>query len=86
MLFTGDLTQSADPQQFREFTQTLDEIFKHLRSLGSDPVLLVVPGNHDLVWPVKLNPAVRLLLEWTKQPQVRDEFWSSADNGIWAHG
>lgn len=79
VLFTGDLTQSADPQQFREFTQTLDEIFKHLRSLGSDPVLLVVPGNHDLVWP-KLNPAVRLLLEWTKQPQVQDEFWSSADN------
>ncbi|HYN76721.1 MAG TPA: metallophosphoesterase, partial [Lamprocystis sp. (in: g-proteobacteria)] len=79
VLFTGDLVQSGEPEQFeamqREF---LDPLWARLDKLGSgDAKLLAVPGNHDLIRPdPKLdNPAAHRLLERDGFDRVRDWFW-----------
>ncbi|WP_437977740.1 TIR domain-containing protein [Sorangium sp. So ce295] len=75
VLFTGDLTQRAGDQEFTRLTKTLDGIWEHLRDLGSDPILLAVPGNHDLVRPNPKNPAVRVMGNWNSDADVRNELW-----------
>lgn len=78
ILFTGDLVQSGDRKEFDALDETLGRLYAHLRSLGSgEPVLLPVPGNHDLRRPKASVPAVKLLKEWGARPEVREEFWSN---------
>lgn len=61
ILFSGDLVQSGAREQYQELQTLLDKIWQKLRELGSpDPILLAVPGNHDLARP-KVNSAVRVL-------------------------
>lgn len=75
VLFTGDLTQKGEAAEFKRLDRDVfDPLWEHLKSLGSDPVLLAVPGNHDLQRP-KPSPAVRLLLKWTDNPEIHEEFW-----------
>lgn len=63
ILFTGDLTQSGTREQFALFTSTLEEIVDCIACSNRDayanelsepgiaePIVLFVPGNHDLQW------------------------------------
>jgi formylglycine-generating enzyme required for sulfatase activity len=75
VFFTGDLTQRGTKDEFVSLDGTLDDLWKHLRKLGSDPVLLSVPGNHDLVRPDSKDPAVKLMANWHTDEDVRSEFW-----------
>lgn len=77
VFFTGDLTQRGSPKEFEQFEKMLEGLFTHLRELGSNPTLLVVPGNHDLVRP-KPAQAQALIEGWHQNPRVQREFWSSA--------
>ncbi len=48
LLLTGDLTFSGQAEQF----DRLDEFLDALKGwIGAEPILLPVPGNHDLTWP-----------------------------------
>src|SRR4051812_16159417 len=60
LFFTGDLTNAGVEDDFGQLDATLGELWQHLRSLGSDPTLCAVPGNHDLVRPNHKEAAVRL--------------------------
>src|SRR5215207_372548 len=51
LLFTGDLTQRGSRAEFEELNKTLGRLYDELARLGSTPILLAVPGNHDLVRP-----------------------------------
>ena|SRR5579863_8107167 len=51
IFFTGDLTQSGSADEYTRLDATLGELVDHLNKLGSSPILLAVPGNHDLVRP-----------------------------------
>jgi hypothetical protein len=77
VLFTGDLTNRGTPQEFAEFEDTLKQLFAHLRELGSDPVLLTVPGNHDLVRPdpeaIENRSHLRSLRQWHEDETLRNE-------------
>lgn len=64
ILFTGDLTQRGAADEFARFNDIMAEIRRHLAQLGSEPVLLAVPGNHDLVRPPKGDAVVRALRAW----------------------
>jgi predicted MPP superfamily phosphohydrolase len=75
VLFTGDLTQEGSAEDFQELDRKMDDLWKHFRKLGSEPKLLAVPGNHDLVRPDKDSSSVILLTEWQDRPKVQDEFW-----------
>ena len=80
VIFTGDLTQRASPEQFVRFDELLDELWIWFKELGSTPRLVTVPGNHDLVRPRPNDPAVVVLSKWEDNDKVHEEFWSEADS------
>ncbi len=69
-MFTGDLTQKGEKEEFDKFDDILSEVWKEF---DNNPLLLVVPGNHDLVRPPKLNAAAKLLKNWD-DPEMINEF------------
>ncbi|MCP4696612.1 MAG: SUMF1/EgtB/PvdO family nonheme iron enzyme [Gammaproteobacteria bacterium] len=80
ILFSGDLTQNGDPEEFSRFNETLERLYKHLRKLGSDPVLLAVPGNHDQQRPDDPNKSdVVVLRDWSNHPEIQKKFWKDAE-------
>ncbi|MGE6762384.1 metallophosphoesterase family protein, partial [Corallococcus interemptor] len=48
VFFTGDLTQQASRSEFERLNETLSELWVFFKGLGLAPVLVPVPGNHDL--------------------------------------
>lgn len=81
ILFSGDLVQSGTEQEYDMLTAWLDgELLPKLAAMGSRPVLLAVPGNHDLVWPDSRDPSVRMLRQWSNDQELRDMiFWHQSD-------
>src|SRR5437016_3134147 len=54
ILFTGDLTQRGAAGEWSELSSTLERLVAFVAELQPDeaePVLLAVPGNHDLARP-----------------------------------
>jgi len=79
IIFSGDLTQRGTVDEFGKLNQTLGIVYEQLRSLGSDPYLLAVPGNHDLVRPDEKSPEVLLLREWQdRREDVQIPFWENS--------
>lgn len=81
IFFSGDLTQAGGEIEFQEFNELLGRVREHIKSLGSDPIFLAVPGNHDLVRPVPAQEMVVDLLwnSWLTSPELRNTFWKSDD-------
>jgi formylglycine-generating enzyme required for sulfatase activity len=82
VLFTGDLAFSGSAGEYDRLDQeVLDPLWEEMRRLGSRPVLLAVPGNHDLVRPTANPPsaALRILLERGMFSRIADEFYGHAD-------
>src|SRR5262249_4788295 len=68
VLFTGDFVQRGGSDEFKKLNEMLSRLWEHLQKLGSVPVLLGVPGNHDLARPSPGEPAVAALRTgWTDQ-------------------
>lgn len=80
VVFSGDLTQFGSDAEFDKLTEQLSALWAHFKTLGSEPQLLVVPGNHDLVRPSDLDPVGRVMAQWWNDTAVRDDFWKSADS------
>lgn len=78
VLFTGDLTQKGTAEEFTRLDETLGQLWEHLAQLGSKPVLLAVPGNHDLARPdsKKLEPVHKLLAGWVNNPDAQEDLWT----------
>jgi small GTP-binding protein len=49
VFISGDLTQAGGTMEFSLLSSTLKSLWSFLRGLGSDPCLLVVPGDHDFL-------------------------------------
>jgi GTP-binding protein EngB required for normal cell division len=75
VLFTGDLTQRGSAEEFQAFEDNLARLWAHLQELGSNPRLLAVPGNHDLVRPAPRKATVKALGTWWDDLDISDEFW-----------
>jgi predicted MPP superfamily phosphohydrolase len=75
VLFTGDLAYKGSPEEFKKVDEVLDRLWEHLGKLGSKPVLLAVPGNHDLVRPKANQPEVEVLRDWSTKPKIQQLFW-----------
>lgn len=80
VFFTGDLTQSAEKEQFDKVSKILDTILSVIEGLQKyRPVLLAVPGNHDLKrphrdrFPAELNQ----LKVWSEDERLRTGFWTN---------
>ncbi len=77
VLFTGDLTQSGTAAEFASLNGILETLEARLAALGSTPILLAVPGNHDLVRPGEpVEPAVEVLSQWGQHKRAQRAFWS----------
>ncbi|MBK8253574.1 MAG: AAA-like domain-containing protein [Polyangiaceae bacterium] len=73
---TGDVVEGGTAAQFEALTDKLSAIFKELRSLGSQPGFVVVPGNHDLVRADERTPGYRTLVAWSHDADLRSTvFW-----------
>lgn len=72
----GDLVQNGTREDFEILNDRLEVLYHHLGELGSRPGLLIVPGNHDLVRPDERSAAVRPLVQWAHDPELRAHlFW-----------
>ncbi len=79
IFMTGDLVHSG--REFDKFTERFNRLYKFLKEeLGSDPVLLPVPGNHDLYRPDEKLPEARVLKSWDEDEGVQNEFWQISEN------
>lgn len=79
VLFSGDFVQrgmKAEFEQLEEFV--IAPLWERMKELGSEPYLLAVPGNHDLIRPEVTKPvpaAVRQLLRKDGFAEIADEFF-----------
>lgn len=80
VFFTGDLVQGGRAEEFRRIGTWLEELWAEFKSLGSSPALFTVPGNHDLARPNPKLSAVRLLVKWSDNQEIHEEFWADPDS------
>jgi hypothetical protein len=80
VLFTGDFVQRGGNGEFEALNAELDRLWKKLSDLGSTPILLGVPGNHDLVRPKPEAPAAAALRNGWTDPHLRKNFWEKKDS------
>lgn len=80
VIFSGDLTQRGSPEEFERLNLILDEIWKHFRSWGFSPKLIVLPGNHDIARASQLSPELRLLRRWWEETEIHREFFSKGNS------
>ncbi|WP_158926759.1 metallophosphoesterase [Acidisphaera sp. S103] len=73
IIFTGDLAFSGKVEQFSRVNTFLDDLNTKLRQLGSaDPVLLAIPGNHDLQRP-PATKAASVVLSHLENEMLREQ-------------
>jgi predicted MPP superfamily phosphohydrolase len=77
VVFSGDLTQKSSPQEYAALTEALSELWGVFHSLGCSPKLFVVPGNHDLQRPTKIDPCALALGAWWQTPDIHQDFWEN---------
>ena len=82
IIFTGDLAQSGSPKEYAKLTETLERLYKRLNALGSNPIFISIPGNHDLVRPESSDPELTRLLSWHHDNSIPEEFWSDPKSGL----
>jgi hypothetical protein len=81
VFFSGDLVQKGDAKEFIRFEQTLKRLYEELNELGSDPVLLSIPGNHDLKRPDLISLETSGLKRYHTDEGMRQEFWKESKSG-----
>jgi small GTP-binding protein len=76
VFISGDLTLTGSRKEFQLLDFTLSSIWAYLRSLGSNPCLLAVPGSHD-IWEGAFkgkNPRAQVQTFPMRFPAVWDSF------------
>ena len=87
VLFSGDLVQHGGALEFELLEQqVLGPLWERFAQLGCQPVLLTVPGNHDLQRPgnkieKSLQPALKWLLKPEQFSDIADAFFDDPDSG-----
>jgi predicted MPP superfamily phosphohydrolase len=82
LAFTGDLTQRGT--EFDAFQHELTIILDAMETWTSArPLVLAVPGNHDLVRPDASDGMLTTTLDgWEANETLRERFWSSDTHGL----
>lgn len=86
VLFTGDLVQKGSQEEFQRLdAEVFGPLWERLNGLGSRPILLGVPGNHDLVRPGEApeeqgppTAAERVLIMRGCLNTIGEEFWTDS--------
>ena len=80
LIFSGDLTQKALPEEFESFTNLLSELYERFDQWGSKPLFFSVPGNHDLTRPDPEMQESLLINRWWSEPVVAKNFWKNGSS------
>ncbi|MBF0566859.1 MAG: metallophosphoesterase [Nitrospirae bacterium] len=85
VFFTGDLVGHGKKEEFDKLNDELTILWDNLppKSDGKKPILLCVPGNHDLKRPdekMKKSAIYKAFKRWNEDPDVSEIFWESDDN------
>lgn len=80
VVFSGDLTQTADASEFDDLNEELTKLWKVFAEFDSKPFLFAVPGNHDLTRPSEKDAQVKLLKKWFEDDEVTRELFSGKEN------
>lgn len=83
ILFTGDLVNKGG--EYSKFNNWLGKLKKLFPNEEDFPILLSVPGNHDLERPSFDNDnAARIRTEWAKNDDIKKRIWEhDKDSGTW---
>lgn len=82
VIFSGDLVQRAAVEEYDRLTQILVELWGVFRELGCNPLLVPVPGNHDLLRPAEDDVVPLLMRQWWDLPSVSTGFWAKKDEYV----
>ncbi|ACY14767.1 SUMF1/EgtB/PvdO family nonheme iron enzyme [Haliangium ochraceum] len=91
ILLTGDVAYSGKPEEYERATSVLDRLRGWLGEIHPGmpaPLLLAVPGNHDVCWPTRKEKRLYRVLgdyDHADDPDVRDlreELWNDRDVGL----
>jgi Sulfatase-modifying factor enzyme 1/NACHT domain/Calcineurin-like phosphoesterase len=82
IFFTGDLVQKGAPSEYRKASEMLSRLYTRLNSRGCNPVLLTVPGNHDLVRPDNQDDTAKLIDEYSANESAQEAFWNIPNNEL----
>ena len=85
VLFTGDLAFSADPDEYNDrvdpFLDELSELIVEAGG-GQKPLVVPVPGNHDVRWPAAADDFRFGWLRMYESPalmKAREQLWGKRD-------
>jgi hypothetical protein len=77
VVVAGDLAWRGAREEMEDAAAAIEDMFA---GLGSQPALVVVPGNHDLTRPHEMSSsAMQALRRFHDDPHVREEFWADLD-------
>ncbi len=78
VLFSGDFVQKGTKLEFDAAKKELIDLWSVLKEIGPPPLLVCVPGNHDLERPSNTDPVTRQSLRWhdLTEKDVKKEFWT----------
>ncbi|UVK84315.1 hypothetical protein LOY46_06340 [Pseudomonas sichuanensis] len=75
VIFSGDLVFKGDPAEYKAVKEELIDLWQYFASLGQNPKLFLVPGNHDLQRPGE-SSALSILAQMLRQnPAVKKEIF-----------
>lgn len=76
ILFTGDLVQSGEVDQYDLLDELISEVLDVASEFGARPDLIAIPGNHDLVRPPSSDPFLLALRGFWGHDELREILWS----------
>lgn len=77
VFFSGDLTQSGTKEEFDQLTAFLKELWSLFKKLNCEPLLLAIPGNHDLSRPDPSKAAVKVLRNYQNDKELQESLWTN---------
>lgn len=79
IFITGDIAFTGSAKEYGSCTQALQsQLLDYLDKLDSHPVILTVPGNHDVDRSgIARKAEARLLRFWSEDAELRRDFWMS---------
>jgi len=80
IFLTGDLVVQGNDEGFEKTERLLDRLLSEISTLSSSPVVLGVPGNHDLRRGLDDDMAARLLKFWSEDEEIRSAFWGTSSS------
>lgn len=78
VFMTGDMVQRGSQDEYKQFSDFINELWEVFKNKGFNPYFICVPGNHDMERESNTNiPVHQAMVNWIDNKRIdRDYFWS----------